>query len=44
MKFYCTHCRKITETSNVQRISTRTHTTLKGKCKVCGKMKTQFTS
>ena len=41
---YCVKCKKQTETSNIQHVTTRNNRRmLRGNCVVCGKVKTQFT-
>jgi hypothetical protein len=45
MKYYCIHCKMITDTENVQTVvTTSKRPMLKGICKNCKKIKTQFTS
>ena len=44
MKYYCIHCRRITNTENVQKVMTSKSSMLRGTCEECGRIKTQFTS
>ena len=44
MRYYCIHCRKITETENVQKVTTFRSSMLRGNCAECGRVKSQFTS
>ena len=44
MRYYCIHCRKITNTENFQKVIRQKSSMFKGICAECGKVKTQFTS
>ena len=44
MKYYCIHCKGITNTKNVKKIMTLKSPMLKGVCMKCGKIKTKFIS
>lgn len=44
MRYYCNHCRTITDTEDLQKVVTGSSSMIRGVCARCGRVKTLFTS